>query len=354
MEARYAEITAPRAARMQSAIRGLILAAIAGLVALGLSLGAAPATATFPGENGKIAFASDRTGSWEIWTMTSDGSNETKITHSPITSESQPSFSPNGKNILYVRAGELNCGLPSRPTCSREIFDDTTNWTPDGWKSFANAQPAYSPLMYGDHPQRRIVWSSTYGAAGTGACIWTKTRAQDSPTQLTNCEGDDLRPSYSPDGRQIVFDGQPRSFNRNGRQVIVMNPNGGHETELWQGSHATFSPDGERIAFQTNTGCRNTGDGCGIAVIDSDGKNFQPVISPPGCCRTASTRAEYPSWSPDGTRIAYQQDNDIWSVNVASCTGGSGSASPPCGRSREPLTTKGHNVQPDWGPTPHP
>ena len=160
MEARYSGIAAPRAARMQSAIRGLILAAIAGLVALGLSLGAAPATATFPGENGKIAFASDRTGSWEIWTMTSDGSNETKITHSPITSESQPSFSPNGKNILYVRAGELNCGLPSRPTCSREIFDDTTNWTPDGWKSFANAQPAYSPLMYGDYPQRRIVWSS--------------------------------------------------------------------------------------------------------------------------------------------------------------------------------------------------
>lgn len=39
------------------------------------------ASATFPGKNGKIAFASDRDGNYEIYVMNSDGNGQTRLTN---------------------------------------------------------------------------------------------------------------------------------------------------------------------------------------------------------------------------------------------------------------------------------
>ena len=47
----------------------------------GLAAGASPALGAFPGENGKIAFASDRDGGdFDVWTMNPDGSNLVNLT----------------------------------------------------------------------------------------------------------------------------------------------------------------------------------------------------------------------------------------------------------------------------------
>jgi len=82
---------------------GALATAVALLAAVGV-LGLVevrPAEATFPGKNGKIAFQSDRGGSYEIYTMNRNGNKIDKLTTN-TTEDEDPAFSPNGKKIVFT------------------------------------------------------------------------------------------------------------------------------------------------------------------------------------------------------------------------------------------------------------
>ena len=69
---------------------------LAGLVG-GLALVSSGAHATFPGKNGKIAFARGTPGQEKIFTMGKDGHNLKRVTH--------PAISPNAQWIAFVHGG---------------------------------------------------------------------------------------------------------------------------------------------------------------------------------------------------------------------------------------------------------
>ena len=81
----------------------LATAVVATLVAVGVLrlVEVRPAEATFPGKNGKMAFQSDRGGSYEIYTMNRNGKKIDKLTTNR-TPDEDPAFSPNGKRIAFV------------------------------------------------------------------------------------------------------------------------------------------------------------------------------------------------------------------------------------------------------------
>ena len=58
------------------------------------------ATAALPGQNGLIAFASNRDGNFEIYVMNPDGSGQTNITNNPA-SDNYPAWSPDGSKIAF-------------------------------------------------------------------------------------------------------------------------------------------------------------------------------------------------------------------------------------------------------------
>ncbi len=71
---------------------------------------------------------------------------------------------------------------------------------------------------------------------------------------LTNDEGDDLSPAWSPDGTQIAF-----SSDRDGDwEIYVMNANGSNIRQLTDNdiidSKPTWSPDGRKIGFDSGEG----------------------------------------------------------------------------------------------------
>jgi TolB protein len=87
--------------------------------------------------------------------------------------------------------------------------------------------------------------------------------------------------------------------------IFVANPNGSGKTNLTKTAQRpdydpAVAPYGKRVAF---VGCPTYG--CGIYTIGADGTNPKRI-----------TDGRSPAWSPDGKKIAYARDGDIWTMGA--------------------------------------
>jgi Tol biopolymer transport system component len=133
-------------------------------------------------------------------------------------------------------------------------------------------------------------------------------------TQLTTQPGVEWFPSLSPDGKWVVYAGDASGH----RHIYLQSVTGQNPLDISGDSTAdddqpAFSPDGERIAFQSSR------EGGGLFVMGRTGEAARRV-----------TRNGYtPAWSPDGTRLVYATENvelnpqnmrqksELWTVNVS-------------------------------------
>ena len=133
----------------------------------------------------------------------------------------------------------------------------------------------------------------------------------DSGLYVMNADGTGLRqlfeknirgPQWSPDGQQILFTGQTYSYGV-WNQIFVINVDG---TGLRQfhpyngyNSFPVWSPDGTRISFDSDQEA-----GRYIYVVNADGTEVS---------ETFTRKSGRPVWSPDGQRIAFEVYEDYWS-----------------------------------------
>ena len=54
-------------------------------------------------DGGRIAYVSDEAGSYDIWTVRSDGSDPRRVTNAADFQDSNPQWSPDGKTIALRR-----------------------------------------------------------------------------------------------------------------------------------------------------------------------------------------------------------------------------------------------------------
>jgi Tol biopolymer transport system component len=152
-------------------------------VEVNLTQGAGGTDPAWSPDGKRIAFASDRAGSYDIYTMSADDGRDVRRLTVDDTAEADPSWSPDGSRIAYT--GRLRedrttqCGnmpIAGSPTCT-----GTCPGTGDdeGGDSFTSAGGPYIYRMDADGSQ------------------------QKSLTEL----GGAAEPDWSPDGSQIVFVG---------------------------------------------------------------------------------------------------------------------------------------------------
>ncbi|MGH9946571.1 MAG: choice-of-anchor Q domain-containing protein [Pyrinomonadaceae bacterium] len=134
-------------------------------------------------------------------------------------------------------------------------------------------------------------------------------------TRVTFYPGLDLAPSWSPDGTMIAFTREP-SLLSNNKQIMVMYANGSGVTVLTpvdpvfggQNEEPSWSPDGTKIAYANGFG-ENQKE---IYVVNSDGSNGASPVR----LTNNAVRDDFPDWSPDGTRIAFgtRRDGGNWEI----------------------------------------
>jgi len=131
------------------------------------------------------------------------------------------------------------------------------------------------------------------------------------PIRLTNNQGYDGEPSWSPDGTRLAFvSARERSAQNELLEkvdVYIMNADGANVVRVTTTGFArnpTWSADGRTLAYRYDAYPYGAGD---IAVINVDiGESSRNYLG------LKSLDVAEPTWSPDGTRIAFVSRKTWW------------------------------------------
>ena len=296
------------------------------VVALGV-LAAAPgaAHASFPGDNGLLAFelfTNPDVGSGaatSLFTAQADGGGLKRLRASSGANAAEPAWSADGTQLAFTTAAADELGerfehgadlyvMRADGSSKRRITRDRV----------ADFEPSFSP------DGRTLVFSSYRAGARVDAEIWTVTLRTKRFKRLTRNRSYDSDPEFSPNGLRIAY--------CSARQVSVMNRDGTGRRRLTSADgtscQPSWSPDGTQIAFWS--------DRAGTAqvwLMNADGSDQTQVTNEPSAARG-------PAWSPDGSLIAY-------------ATGGTLATIAPDGSGRAAVFTRGGDerlANPAWQP----
>lgn len=221
---------------------------------------------------------------------------------------------PNGKIVFQCPATPDPSGGTTSAICvinpdgtgrARILDGNGTQpvWSPDGTKiAFVSSRT-----------------STTVSLGESASDIWVMNADGSNPVQLTHSSSDS-RPAWGADGR-IVFSSfrdhvDDRSFRTS---LYVMNADGSNQhavtavgTDTYD-DYAAWSPDATRIAF-VRFGFTGAGDSAGIDggsqevyTINDDGSSLRQLTFASDFGETSGVAKLKPSWSPDGTRVAFTE-----------------------------------------------
>jgi Tol biopolymer transport system component len=150
------------------------------------------------------------------------------------------------------------------------------------------------------HPASEATALRSGGGAGTVASGFSRRL-----TQLTSREGLEEWPTWSPDGQQLAYVAEVEGY----RQLFVRPPSGGAERQLTEGPRdhiqPAWSPDGARIAIvraATATGKLEPDEVDGYYF---EGAELWTVAVGSGEASKLLDQGFNPSYSPDGQRLAF-------------------------------------------------
>ena len=205
----------------------------------------------------KIAFYAyyDNARTWSINVMNIDGSNRKRLTTKKYVEDTSPSWSYDGKQIIFTRSENKVYQL----------------WIMNSDGSNSHKLNFPFALHANFLSNSKIIYSTHWKDSGE-ICI-ANVDGTD-VVQLTNNNSVDGDPKISPDGKQVVFfSGRDGNY-----EVYKMNIDGSNQTRLTNNDaydwSASWSPDGSKIAFISN----RDGD-YDVYIMNSDGSSLRNLTN---------------------------------------------------------------------------
>jgi TolB protein len=261
----------------------------------------------------------------ELYLVDSDGENMRRITSNGTLSKS-PAWHPSGEKLAYVQSVDWE---------PHKIFEldlrTGTQKVLNPGRDGQQATPAY-------HPNGRELAFGLMGYNRTGLFSYDVER----DCCLTHIQGgrwEDLSPSFSPDGSRIAFNSN--RLGTNIPQVYVVSSRGGQAdliSPYVPGSAGYYtspdwSPTADRVAFHGRIGRYGR-----YQILVAEVESRIPRV----LALTAEGNNEDPSWAPDGRHLVFSGERSygygLFVVDAAT------------GRIR-PLVSNIRPIAPEWSPS---
>lgn len=179
----------------------------------------------------------------KLWTRSVSGGKPTALTSSDADFEYQPSFSPDGRKLLFTRWNDAELVR----IVERDLASGTERLVPTGSGYFYG--PRYAPNG------RDIVYAKTSGSELTGR-VWSKDPGiyllRDGAAAPVRIAKEGADPQFNADGSRLLYFTGRFSDKESGRKLMSVGLNGEEPRQLFSFKYpdfVTLSPDGKWIAF---------------------------------------------------------------------------------------------------------
>ncbi len=262
-----------------------------------------PAIGTPPAQTAaaEILFVSHQESGREIWRISPEGSGLTRLTRTPGAGSqdrtdyryaSDPGWSPDRTQIAFSSkrgaADEtsgiwiMNANGSRLRQLNRKRYLGDPAWSPDGeW------------IAYTWFPHGQMMESD----------LWLLRSDGSEDRRLTELEGEESEPDWSPDGTQIIFD----FCLYDERRIMVLDVAGGEirpfpvpDADRYRDGEPRWSPDGTRVLLTSDRDGREVGRN--LYVVNRDGSGLTQLTRFTG----SHVSCFEPTWSPDGTMVAFR------------------------------------------------
>jgi len=291
-------------------------------------------TVTYSPDGTKLVYASDISGSYNLYVSNADGTSPVQITNSVTVYGDYSAWGnvQSAVKIAFVKSNDIwmtndHGNSPVNITNSAEI-ETTPRLSPDASKiaylsdqsgryeiwimnadGVNKTQITNNNTTYQVTPGDTPAWSPDgqwlyFGSAGAGdGEVWKIKTDGTGLTQLTNVSGYNTQSfDISLDGSKVCFD---RGVQGNGYSNQLYTANADFTSPIVrQASNAPhrsqFSPDGTKIVYQAASGGQP-----GTHIVNADGTNDVFV--------TSSIHA---GWHPDGTKLLITEGGNLYWINI--------------------------------------
>ncbi|MDQ4122781.1 MAG: protein kinase [Acidobacteriota bacterium] len=245
-----------------------------------------------------FVYASDADGNFDIYLQRVGGKNPTNLTQNSPADDTQPAFSPDGLLIAFRSERE-----PRGIYVMEATGENVRRVSEDGF------QPSWSP------DGKEIVFS-TVGRSlpdfrnSFPSALWIVNLETRDRRMLT--ESDVMQPAWSPNGHRIAF---WFTSPEGGKRHVATIPSGGGEISVIPNDATTnwnpvWSPDGKFLYFASNRG--GNMNFWRVAIDETSGA----VLSEPEAVVTPSKYSRHLNFSRDGKRLIYVSTNNKSNVQA--------------------------------------
>ena len=235
----------------------------------------------------------------------------------PVQAVIKYAVTAGGENLsalTKVTDGDDICTMPFGGDNGSDLF--FIKKASDGTNTYSNIYKKENPLAnassektsgknYNSHPAYcaaidKLVFRY-YTAGANSSDIYMMAASQGKAlTQITDSRGEwEDNPSFSPDGKYIIYDKSPSGVNKRDGEIWIKNRETGENTLLGKGAQPSFSPDGQTIAY-----IKYSGVDADIFTMTIDGENQVQVTD------SKKGFAQNPRWSPDGRFLIFSALKD--------------------------------------------